>query len=189
MPTPATRRKIDSLLLALFWKFATAQTPGNRFGHALFCMPPKIYILANKFSPTTKSFIPIPRPHFAIQKRIAAPIFKRHSQGSQGRSRPMAHFSEGGKVAGRSFIMHLAIKCVHVCLRSDLVATRRVAQARRYITKHYCSRWRSAIRGLGRFRAIPDVYCTQPTPRGDDQAVMPTPQGRRRPPSHQGGGA
>ena len=103
-----------------------------------------------------KPFIPIPRPHFAIQKRIAAPILKRHSQGSQGRSRPMAHFSEGGKVAGRSFLMHLAIKCVHVCLRSDLVATTRVAQPRRYITKHYCSRWRSAIRGLGRFRAIPD---------------------------------
>ncbi len=27
------------------------------------------------------------------------------------------------------------------------------------------------------------------TPHGDDQAVMPTPRGRRLPPSHQGGGA
>ncbi len=33
------------------------------------------------------------------------------------------------------------------------------------------------------------LYCTQPPPHGGDQAVMPTPRGRRRPPSHQGGGA
>jgi hypothetical protein len=32
------------------------------------------------------------------------------------------------------------------------------------------------------------LYCTQPSPRGGDQAVMPTQRGRRRPPSPQGGG-
>jgi hypothetical protein len=32
------------------------------------------------------------------------------------------------------------------------------------------------------------LYCTQPPPRGGDQAVMPTPRGRRHPPSPQGGG-
>ncbi len=26
------------------------------------------------------------------------------------------------------------------------------------------------------------LYCTQPPPRGGDQAVMPTPRGRRSPP-------
>ena len=42
---------------------------------------------------------------------------------------------------------------------------------------------------LKELTAIYSISLHPATPRGGDQAVMPTPRGRRRPPSLQGGGA
>ncbi len=55
-------------------------------------------------------------------------------------------------------------------------------------------RFQVCSRLLGLYRSLHHDYefmilLHPATPHGDDQAVMPTPRGRRLPPSHQGGGA